>query len=119
MTSLSEKTINNALTRSNSAEILSWGIPDYSAGVTKSQTTGSTISSTVDGVLCVWLKGNINTVLKRNDDNGEIACGIYGGSSMGSTCYFPIGANENYYVSEGYTLITGLKITFYPYKGVK
>ena len=27
-------TLNNALTRANSAEIANWGIPDYTAGVT-------------------------------------------------------------------------------------
>lgn len=33
MTSLSNKSINNSLTRANNKEIVSWGTPDYSAGV--------------------------------------------------------------------------------------
>ena len=106
MTSLNENTINNSLTRSNASEIISWGMPDYTSGVSKSANTSYTAESngfiygfadqktphiTIDGT-------QMSFAVSRTD--------IYGGQSVS---IFPI--------KKGSTWSCTIATTFFPAAG--
>lgn len=58
MTSLSQKSINNSLTRANSAEIDGWGKPDFSAEVSIS----SPYTPTQNGFITICVTGAYTTI---------------------------------------------------------
>lgn len=75
MTSLTDKTINNSLTRSNSVEIADWSFPDYSAGVTMQYATDFTLPC--NGYILMVANGHSNgsdaqVALEVKDSNGTI-----------------------------------------------
>ena len=70
MTSLSEKTINNSLTRANKKEIVGWGLPDYSARIDLATgTTEKTYQAPSKGWIGYGflMQGNETGYVKVND----------------------------------------------------
>lgn len=55
MTSLSEKSINNSLTRANKKEIIDWGMPDYSSTLSG---VGNNYTAPYDGIFLFSVSNN-------------------------------------------------------------
>lgn len=116
MTSLSEKSINNSLTRSNSSEIVNWAMPDYTAGVdiTISPTE---ITMDADGIIMGgWSCTNANVKWQIFVNDYVVADTIArGGVSASSTLNIPVRKGD--IVKSSHAVGANLDMIFYPYKG--
>ena len=115
MTSLSEKSINNSLTRSNAPEIDSWGMPDYTAKVEQSFGTEYTAAS--NG----WLRfGGGSASGERNvtlSIDGSNRCQVWKSSTNTAIIYMVPISKGSVYEGKYNTGSSGGMLEFYPCQG--
>jgi hypothetical protein len=107
------------LTRGNKQEIISWGIPDYSRGITPSHPTSSApFTAPADGIFvdCFYYNTENTSTLNVNGVQTKIATRT-GASNRDnrSSVTVPLSKGDVIYWSTGST--TTFAIGFYPFKG--
>ena len=114
MTSLSEKSINNALTRANSAEIAGFAMPDYTAGIVLTNNATNTFDS--DGfVLIRSASGNGGGYILLKSGTETINYAYLAGSYNTLTYSQVAVAKGDYYLEN--TNTSYFDAVFYPVKG--
>ena len=116
MTSLSEKSINNSLTRANSAEIVDFCIPDYETRY-QGTFTQQTVESPADGLFIYEVLGLGSGGSRTITVNNQNVAYIYNSSSnYGGTFIFPVRKGD--IIKTSATPPIGESWALYPYKGV-
>lgn len=114
MTSLSQKSINNSLTRANSAEIAGFAMPDYTAGIVLTNNATNTFDS--DGfVLIRSASGNGSGYISLSAGSERI-CFAYLAGSYNTLSYSQVAVSKgDYYLENSNT--SYFDAVFYPVKG--
>jgi hypothetical protein len=113
-----ESSLNNALTRGNSAEIISWGMPDYTAGidVTNIFLSGEkTYTPSVNGYLNAFIDNNNEFNIVEVTSNARV---IY----INGETYEAIQSQAPVLKGQTYKNISdrnGNSVIFYPMKGTQ
>lgn len=118
--SFNPKTTLRILDRNDKEEIISWGMPDYDAGIdiTAYDAVSHQFVAPCDGVLIFTLSLISNGVRIYIDDVLLAMPSAAGSATVGTTYSFVISKGQKFYVSPGsfYTLY-GIN-AFFPFKGV-
>lgn len=114
MTSLSEKSINNSLTRANKKEIVCWGMPDYTAGVEK--TFGTTYTAETNGFIKIFtptFNQSIDLYITIDEIQMKSCWGANNNRINSNFCIIPVKMGSTYSAT-CQSSQTGNSITFFP-----
>lgn len=127
MTSLSQKSLNNSLTRSNSDEICGWSVPDYSSAIALSfnnnvTTTGETYTAPENGKISysiLTLGVTLSTIIVSVNGKMVEQMGMSDGGNMWKCFYIELKKGDviNFAAETNFTC-SGITSYFFPLHGV-